>query len=154
MGTAKLLLPYNFTEKDRRALNFTVSTFVSRPDIEVTLFHGYPLAPSVDATEGQVTERLKGGLAYLQSKLTELESEFETVRDHLIEGGFAPAQVRALFRPRKREVAAEIIELHRRERFQIIVMSRSRGRIGRFFGSSVHAKLFAALGDVTVCVVS
>ena len=154
MGMQKLLLPYNFTERDRNALEFTANTFAPHADVEVTLFHAYLSLPEVDIQDQQVTERLKGGMGYLQAKISELETEFQNVRDELIDRGFPPARVRAVFRPRKKEVLDAILDLHHRERFNLIVVSRRPGRIGRFFAGSLHSKLIAALTNVTICVVS
>lgn len=154
MGTQKLLLPYNFTERDRKALEFAADTFAPHADVEVTLFHAYLSLPEVDIQDQQVTERLKGGMGYLQAKVGELESDFKNVRDELIDRGFPPARVRAIFRPRKKEVLGAILDLHQRERFNLIVLNRRPGRIGRFFAGSLHAKLISALTNVTICVVS
>jgi hypothetical protein len=154
MGTQKLLLPYNFSDRDRKALDFTASTFAPQGDVEVTLFHAYLSLPNVQIQDRQVTERLKGGMVYLQAKISELETEFQNVRDELIDRGFPPARVRSVFRPRKKEVLDAILDLHQRERFNLIVVSRRPGRIGRFFAGSLHTKLIDALTNVTICVVS
>ena len=58
MAAQKLLLPYNFSESDRKALDFTVSTFGHRDDIEVTIFHAHTPLPSVDVSSETVTGRL------------------------------------------------------------------------------------------------
>jgi hypothetical protein len=47
-----------------------------------------------------------------------------------------------------------ILDLHRRERFDFIVLSRGPGRISRFFSGSLHTKLLSVLTNVTICVVS
>jgi len=154
MGTQKLLLPYNFTDRDRKALEFTADTFASHGGVEVTLFHAYLSLPPVQARNRQVTERLQGGMGYLRATISELESDFQNVRDELIDRGFAPAMVRALFRRREKGLLDAILDLHQRERFNLIVLSRRPGRMGRFFDSSLHAKLLSALTNVTVCVVS
>jgi nucleotide-binding universal stress UspA family protein len=118
------------------------------------LFHAYLLLPEVRTQNRPVTDRLKGGMGYLRAKIRELELEVQSVRDELIERGFAPARVRVVFRPREKEVLDAIIDLHRRERFNLIVLSRRPGRIGRFFAGSLHTKLISALTHVTICVVS
>jgi hypothetical protein len=154
MGTQKLLLPYNFTDRDHKALEFTASTFAPQGDVEVTLFHAFLSLPEVQIQDRQVTERLKGGMGYLQAKISELESDFKNVRDELIDRGFPPARVRAVFRPRKKELLNAILDLHQRERFDIIVLSHRPAMVGRFFAGSLHTKLISALTNVTICVVS
>jgi hypothetical protein len=154
MSTQKLLLPYNFSAQDRRALAFTIDTFASRGDVEVTLFHAYPLLPAIDVQDTDVTERLRGSMSYLYSKISELESDFHAVTNELIQGGFKPERVRELFKPRKKDVAAEIMELHGSGKFDCIVLSRRAGKIGRFFTGSVHLKLISALKKGTLCIVT
>jgi uncharacterized protein (UPF0335 family) len=154
MGTQKLLLPYNYTDRDRRALEFTVRTFAQQGDVEITLFHAYLSLPEVQARDRQITDRLKGGMGNLRAKIRELESDLQNVRDELIERGFAPAQVRTVLRPRKKDVLDALLDLHRRERFDFIVLSRRPGRISRFFSGSLHTKLLSVLTNVTICVVS
>jgi hypothetical protein len=154
MATQRLLLPYNFTNRDRKALDFAVNTFAPQGDVEITLFHAYLSLPEERIRGRELTDRIQGGMGYLQAKISELETEFQNVRDELIDRGFPPARVRIVFRPRKKEVLNAILDLHRRERFNLIVVSRRPGRIGRFFAGSLHAKLIDALADVTICVVS
>jgi hypothetical protein len=57
------------------------------------------------------------------------------------------------FKPRKKEIAAEIIDFHASEKFNLMVLNRKAGRIGRYFTGSVHAKVAAALRNTTVCIV-
>jgi hypothetical protein len=154
MGTQRVLLAYNFSEADRKALEFTVDTFSGRKNIEVTLFHAYQMLPAVEVQDREVTERLKSGMAYLHTKISELEKDFQAAKGRLIEGGFKPAQVREMFKPRRKDIAAEIIELHAGKPFDCIVLSRRPGKIGRLFTGSVHAKLVSALKNLTICLVS
>jgi nucleotide-binding universal stress UspA family protein len=118
------------------------------------LFHAYLSLPEVQIQDRHVTERLKGGMGYLQAKISELETELQNVLDTLIDRGFPPARVRTVFRPRKKEVLDAILDLHHREHFNLIVVSHRPGRIGRFFAGSLHTKLIDALTNVTICVVS
>ena len=155
MGARKLLLPYNFTDRDRKALEFTADTFAPHGGVEITLFHAYLSLPPVQTQDRQVTERLQGGMGYLQTTISELEADFQSVRDELIDRGFAPAMVRDPFpaqeknghRRHSRSAPAGAFQPHRSE--------PSAGPwMGRFFDSSLHAKLLSALSDVTICVVS
>jgi nucleotide-binding universal stress UspA family protein len=154
MSTQKLLLPYDFSKSGRKALEFTVNTFGMRKDLVVTLFHSYRMLPALEVDDKQVTDRLRGGMAYLSSKISELETEFESVKAELIQGGFQPDQIRARFSPRKKDVADEIIELHNLEHFTYIVLGRRRGKISRFFPGSVHIKLLSSLENVSLCIVT
>jgi nucleotide-binding universal stress UspA family protein len=154
MSTQKLLLPYDFSKSGRKALEFTLNTFGMRKDIVVTLFHSYRMLPALEVQDNQVTDRLRSGMSYLTSKISELEAEFQSVKEELIQGGFLPEQIKELFRPRKKDVADEIIELHNIEHFNYIVIGHRHGKIGRFFPGSVHQKLISSLRNVSLCVVT
>lgn len=154
MGTQKLLLPYDFSKSGRKALEFTVNTFGMRKDVVVTLFHSYRMLPALEVDDKQVTDRLRGGMAYLSSKISELEAEFQSIKAELIQGGFRPEQIKERFSPRKKDVADEIIDLHNLEQFNYIVIGRRHGKIGRFFPGSVHLKLISALKNVSLCIVT
>lgn len=154
MSNQKLLLPYDFSTFGRKALEFTVNTFGMRKDIVVTLFHSYRMLPAIEVHDKQVTDRLRGGMAYLTSKISELENEFQSVKQELIQGGFLPEQIRERFSPRKKDVAEEIIELHNIEHFNYIVLVRRHGKIGRFFPGSVHLRLISSLKNVSLCIVT
>ena len=153
MAVQKLLLPYNFRASDRKALEFTIRTFAYRKDIEVTLFHSYTPLPKVDVRDETVTGRLKESFSYLHQKLSELEITFQEIKDELIKCGFGQERVKSIFKPRKKEIANEIIDLQKIEKFNFLVLNRKAGRIGRFFSGSVHTKVTAALRNATVCVV-
>jgi len=45
MARQKILLPYNFTQNDRKALNFVIRTFPKGTEVEITLFNAYIPAP-------------------------------------------------------------------------------------------------------------
>jgi hypothetical protein len=153
MSAQKLLLPYNFSGSDRKALDFVVDTFGHRGDIEVTLFHAYTPLPSIDVKGETVTGRLKENITFLNQKLSELEASLQEVKAELVRRGFANDRITVKFKPRKKEIAAEIIELHGSEKFNRLVLNRKPGRIGRFFTGSVHTKVTAALRNTTVCIV-
>jgi nucleotide-binding universal stress UspA family protein len=154
MGTRRLLLPYNFSEADRKALEFALQTFGHQKGVEVTLFHAYQTLPAIEVQSQEVTDRLQGGMAYLRSKITELEQEFQGVKRRLIDGGFDKGAVKEIFKPRRKDIAGEIVDLHGARKFDCIVLSRRPGRIGKLFTGSVHAKLISALKNVTICLVS
>jgi nucleotide-binding universal stress UspA family protein len=154
MAAINILLPYNFTIKDRKAMQFVIDTFQPRPDARVTLFHAYTPLPAIDASEEIVRSKLQSNLNYLNQKISEQETAFTAARLELIQGGFPESRVTVVFKPRKRELAAELLELHRKERFDVIVLSHGSHKVTRFFTGSVHNRILADLQDTTVCIVS
>jgi nucleotide-binding universal stress UspA family protein len=154
MAIQKLLLPYNFTRFDQKALDFVISTFGKLEDIEITIFNAYTPAPEIDTASSSVTARLKGSLTYLSQKITEQEAELKMIKQTLVENGFADGLVHTVFQPRKKEVASEIIDIATNNKFDVIVISHKPGKATRFFTGSRYSKVISALKDVTVCVVS
>ena len=154
MAIQKLLLPYNFTRFDQKALDFVIRTFGDRGDIEVTIFNAYTPVPEIETDASSVTGKLKGSLTYLSQKIAEQEAELKMLKEKLLENGFADGLVHTVFQPRKKEVASEIIDIATNNKFDVIVISHKPGKATRFFTGSRYNKVIAALKGVTVCVVS
>ncbi len=154
MATRKLLLPYNFTSFDQKALDFVINTFGKSQNIEVTVFNAYTPIPQIDAEATSITGKLKGSLSYLSQKISEQEAELKAIKEKLVENGFDDRFVHTLFQPRKKDVASEIIDLAMDQKFDVIVISHKPGKATRFFTGNRYNKVISALKDVTVCVVS
>ncbi|HSQ85185.1 MAG TPA: universal stress protein [Desulfobacterales bacterium] len=154
MATQKLLLPYNFTRLDQKALDFVTSTFGKLENIAVTVFNAYTPIPEIETDQTSVTGKLKENLRYLLRKIKENEALLNEVKDKLIEGGFSESRVDCIFRPRKKDIASEIIDQATSEKFDFIVLNRKHARVTRFFSGSISHKVVMTLKDVTVCIVS
>ena len=154
MAGQKLLLPYNFTSYDQKALEFIINMFAHVEEIEITLFHAYTPLPSVEVDSNSITGKLRANISYLNTKITEQEFALQSVKEKLIDQGISDSKIKCVFKPRKKDRAAEIISLHANKRFDYSVLSRKPGTVSRFFTGSVHNKVVAALKDVTVCIVS
>ena len=154
MAAQKILLPYNFTPLDQKALAFANSTFSHLEEVEVTLLHAYTPLPELEAESTSVMGKLKGDLSYLSQKIMQQETELKAVEEKLIEGGFAPNHVNTVFKPRKKDIASEIIEFASKDKFSVIVISHKPGKASRFFTGSVFNKVVSTLKDITVCIVS
>lgn len=154
MATQKLLLPYNFTRFDQKALDFVINAFGKLETLEVTVFNAYTPVPEIETSAASVTGKLKGSLSYLSQKINEQETELNTIKQKLVDNGFADGRVHTVFQPRKKDVASEIIDIATKNNFDIIVISHTPGKATRFFTGSRYSKVISALKDVTVCVVS
>ena len=154
MAKLKLLLPYNFTGFDQKALDFVIDTFGKTKNSEITVFNAYTPIPEIDTAATSITGKLKGSLSYLSQKISEQEAELQTIKQKLVENGFEDDRVQTIFQPRKKEVAAEIIDIAKTHKFDVIVISHKPGKATRFFTGSRYGKVISALKDVTVCVVS
>ncbi|MGD2096465.1 MAG: universal stress protein [Desulfobacterales bacterium] len=154
MARQKLLLPYNFTSFDQKALDFVINTYAESPNIEVTVFHAFTPMPQIDTEATSITGKLKGSLSYLSQKISEQEVELQTIKEKLLDNGFEDQFVHTVFQPRKKDVASEIVDLAIDHGFDVIVISHKAGKATRFFTGSRYTKVISALKNVTVCVVS
>ena len=98
--------------------------------------------------------KLKGDLTYLSQKIMQQENELKAVEEKLLQGGFAQSKVHSLFKPRKKDIASEIIELVSENKFSVVLINHKPGKASRFFTGSVFSKVVSALKDTTVCIVS
>lgn len=154
MAKLKLLLPYNFTSFDHKALDFVIATFGNSKNVAVTIFNAYTPIPQIDTAATSITGKLKGSLSYLSQKISEQEAELHTIKDKLVENGFEDSAVDTVFQPRKKDVASEIIDLATAKKYDVIVISHKPGKATRFFTGSRYNKVISALNDLTVCVVT
>ena len=154
MANFKILLPYNFSGQDRKATDFVARVFAGRRDVQVTLFNLTVPPPEVDVRGSPVMGRMKETVGYLSQRIREQEVELEAARSSLLEKGFQEEQVRTAMENRRGEVGAHIADLVSRAGYDLVVLSRSAGRITRYFSSNVHQKVLVAVTNTAVCVVS
>ena len=154
MDNSKILLPYNFTSYDKKALDFVIRTFAGRKDADITLFNAYTPAPPIDMRGSPIMEQMKDTLSYLSQRVNEQDDELKAVKNHLLEKGFSEDKIHIVFEPKKKDVAGDIIDLMQSGRFNILVLNRKPAKIARFFTGSVSSKAVSALKDVTICIVS
>jgi len=154
MAAQKILLPYNFTTLDQKALAFANSIFGHLEDVEITLFHAYTPLPEIEAESTSVMGKMKGNLSYLSQKIMQQETELKAVEEKLVQGGFSQGCISTVFKPRKKDIAAEIVEFCSKDKFSVIVLNHKSGKASRFFTGSVFSKIVSALKNTTVCIVS
>jgi len=154
MATKKILVPYNFSLYDQKAIDFVNQTFSAAADLEITLFNSYIPMPEIQTDQSTVMGKLDGNLRYLSQKLKEQEVALKGVKQTLLDSGFTDAQVKYVHQPRKKDVATDIIKMAWQGGFQVIVLTRKAGKVTRFFTGSVFNRVVSALKDVTVCIVS
>ena len=154
MPSQKVLLPYNFTIYDQKALDFVVRTFGHLKEVEIILFHTYTPVPEIDTNESPIMDKLKGSLNYLSQKIQDKEIGLRVAKQNLIENGFLESQVRYIFKPRSKDVAGEIIDFVSSGQADLIVINRKPGKVTRLFTGSVFNRLASALKNVTICLVT
>ena len=153
MSIPKILLPYNFSSLDQKAVSFAVQMFKHMEGAEVTVFHAYTPLPGIEIRAGNITEKMKGSMRHLSQQLIEQENILNAVATNLSQSGF-PNRAGAMFKPRKKDIANEIIETAREMQVEFIVLNRKHERITRFFSGSVSQKVITTLKNTNICIVT
>ena len=154
MANQKILLPYNFTDMDRKAVEFAVTTFAGAKGYDITLLHVYTPLPKIETDSSTVMGRLSASMQFLSQQQREKEDALIDVMAHLQERGFAEEQLAYIFRSRSKSLADEIIDTAAAGRFDVIILNYRPYRITRLFIQSVHNKVVTNLKDVAVCIVT
>ena len=154
MTIQKILVAFNFTHLDQKAIEFVTSTFAHIDGIEITFFHAYTPIPEIETQASNVTGKLKSSLSYLSQQIMQRENDLKTITGNLSQTDLANSQIHTIFKPRKKDIASEIINLNRDTNFDVIVLNRKASRVTRFFSGSVSNKVLMTLKETTVCIVS
>ena len=154
MTNQKILLPYNFSSMDRKAVEFVVKTFGGAKECKITLLHVYTPLPKVETDSSTVMGRLSASMQFLSQQQREKEAALLEVQAHLKERGFSEEQLAYIFKSRSKPVADEIIDTAAGGRFDVIILNYRPYRITRMFIQSVHNKVVTTLKDVAVCIVT
>jgi hypothetical protein len=152
MALQKILVPYNFTAYDQKALDFLINTYLNRENVQVTLFHAYAALPPIDFEANPEMKKMGVGIAFLSEEVRRKEEGMKSAKGFLIENGFSESQVSYVFRERQSAIADEIIDLTTKGHYRVLVLSRQAGKVSRMFTRSVHAKILSTLKGVTVCI--
>lgn len=153
MAARRILVPYNFTRNDEKAIAFVIDRFNQQADTQITLFHAYIPVPEIDISDKTVMNRLAGNLAYLRQKNYDLEETLEQVQTRLVKAGFPEQSIKRIFKPQEKEIAQEIIEHATKGKFTTIVLNHNPSKIMRYFTPSVTKKVARALKDIELSIV-
>lgn len=153
MAGKRILVPFNFTAYDERALHYVIKTYAGQRNIEIAILHVYTPLPPIDKSSPRLGS-LRSTLAGMWTEIREKEQELRAVRDDLIENGFLQEQVAIIFRPRAKGVAAEIVDEARSGGFNTVVMAREPGKASRIFTSNVHDALISELKDMEIVIIT
>lgn len=152
MAGRKVLVPYNFTEHDEKALDFVIRRFASDADVSVTLFNAYTPVPEIQVRNNPIMEKMSANLAYLKQKIREQEEELKGAGKRLVQNGFSDDRVDCVFKPLRRDVAREVVNLAQKENYDMVVVNRTPANIKRFFTTSVADRVTRDLKDIEVVV--
>lgn len=154
MSKQSVLVPYNFTNYDEKALDFVIRRFAEDERIEITLFNAYTPVPEIEFRDSPIMEKISSNLVYLRQKIHEQEARIKQAREKLLQNGFSKKRVHYIFKAMKKNVTQDIIDLVMERRFDVIILNRNPGKITRFFTKSVSNTIINTLKQVTVNVVT
>jgi len=150
MAKFRILLPYNYSPNDQKAIRFVIDAFADREESAITLFHAYTPLPEIDVAASPENVKMRSGMTYLAGELKEKEDALKAVGEMLVARGFNRESVACMFLKRLKSPAEEIVE--RAAGCNVLVLSRGAGKVTHFFTRSIYARVVAALKGVTVCV--
>lgn len=154
MAYLKILLPFNFTENDNKALDFAIRTYAGHEDAHITLYNAHTPAPDIDMRSDPVMERMRSHLDYLLKQIFDQENALKKAKDKLLESGLSSDRVKYIFEPSKKDIAGDIIDQVSKGNFDVVILNRKPTKITRFFTRSVFFKVVSTAKNVTVCVVN
>ncbi len=152
METFKILMPYNFSTHDKKAIHFIINAFGGRQGVRVVLFHTYTSPPDIDVTASPEIKKMRSGMSYLASELAEKEKGLKEAGQIFIENGFPEEALDYIFKRKKRNTADEIVDAAGNGQYSALVLSRKAGKIPQFFSRSIHTRAVSALKNITVCI--
>ena len=133
---------------------FFIRIFAHKNDGTVTIFPAYTPVPEIKTGGAPLMERLNSGLIHLQQQNNDLKTNLQDAVQVLIKGGFSKDCVSFIFKPRKRNIASEIIQLATIDNYNIVVVNHKPGKATHFFTGNVFNKIVNALSDTCVCIVT
>ena len=114
----------------------------------------YTPVPEIKTGGAPLMEKLNSGLIHLQQQNNDLKANLQDAVQILIKCGFSKDCVSFIFKPRKMNIASEIIQLVKIEHFNIVVVNHKPGKATHFFTGNVFSKIINALSDTCICVVT
>ena len=150
MATFRILLPYNYSPNDQKAIRFVIDAFAGRQEVRVTLFHAYTPLPDIDVRASPENVKMRSGMTFLASELKEKEEALMKVGELLVESGFNREAIDCVFTKRGKSAAEEIVD--QVGGCNVLVLSRGAGKVTHFFTRSIYARVVAALRGITICV--
>ena len=152
MGIQKILMPYNFTAHERKALDFIIRTFAHRGDSKITLLYAYTPLPEINLKASPELGKMSVGLSILSAELKKKEDGLISAKKHLLENGFSDDQVDYIFKKRRKDIAEEIINTVLSGRYDILVLTPTLAKIKRLLARSVHDKVLRTVKGITICL--
>ena len=133
-----ILIPYNFTPNDNKAIDFVGRRYGEH---EVTLFHAFTPVPEMNIKETPVMKKVVHNAAILQLRQNELKKALEAAREKLMTYGIDGRRIQCVFTPVRVDVAMDIVRLWKNGEYDVVVLNRNPGNIVNFFSRSISKRI-------------
>ena len=152
MDIYKILMPYNFTPTDQKALDFVIRSFAGRENLKVTLFHTYSPLPEIDVKANPEIRKMMSGVNFLAKELKEKENGLNSAKEYLVQNGFSGKNVECVFKKKAKNNVDEILDKAIDGKYKVIVLSYKKSKATQLFVRSAHNKELSTLKNITVCI--
>ena len=142
-----ILVAWNNSIVSRTALDYLVGLSMCPEDVQITILHVFRKASASEELMGKkFTKEEKDRFANL----------LQNAKDHLIEKGFVPENIRTVMvEDPYATIADGIIDQFKKEKFDMVVIGRKRmSKAEEFVMGDVSIKLIRALENAAVLVVT
>ncbi|MBW1782355.1 MAG: universal stress protein [Deltaproteobacteria bacterium] len=150
----RVLVPFNFTDYDERALHYVIRTFAGEERVFIMLFHVYTPLPELDGYSSPSLGRLKSTMASMWQEVREKDKDLKRIKEDLVENGFQDNQIGYQSKPGTKSIGAEIVEAARKGGYHIVVMSQKPKRASRAFRRKVHDTLLSELVNTEIVIIT
>ena len=153
--SVKILVPYSFMPNEQKSIDFVGHRYSKRHEVEVTLFHAYTPVPEMDVGNSPIMHKVIQNASLLLLQQDERKNALEEARGQLMNHGIAGHNIHCIFRPVRVDIATDIIQLWKEEKFDVVVMSRNPGNIVNFFSRSISKRIVRGIeGGIGVHIVN
>ena len=154
MPGKKILVPFNFTEYDEKALHYVLRNYAGNKWAYVTLFHVYTPLPETKGFSDTTLSRLSSTVAAMAGEIREKEAELKKTVQDLIQSGFAEEQLDYIFKQRQKSIGQEVVEIVLEKGYDTVVLTSRPAKMKHAFTRNVHDKLLTTLKDKEICIIT
>lgn len=154
MPGKRILVPFNFSPYDERALHYVIRNYAGHRWAKVTLLHVYTPLPKLDGYTNPSVRRVKSTMATMWTEVREKEQELKKVLQDLLDSGFSHDQLDYVFRGSEKSIGDEIAQTCREGKYDTVVLSRKSGKASGILSRTVHDKLLNSLRNTEIVIIT
>ncbi len=150
----RVLVPFNFTDYDKKALHYVMRRFAGQERVFITLFHVYTPLPELDGYSSPSLAKLKTTVASMWGEVREKEMDLKRLKEDLVENDFHESQIDYQSKPGTKNIGAEIVEAARNGNYDTVIISQEPKKASRAFRRKVHDALVSELVNTEIVIIT